>query len=133
MVSSMMPVRRLSLRLNRHSPLLLPLFLAGCAALGEGQGLQAGEGDLLAAADAAAVGPGLGALDGRVDLLELLLLLRHHGQADVTLRGRRPAVGTRRVPHLGLLLPLAERLADPCGNPLTPFSQQREKLCASSL
>ncbi len=109
---------------------LLPLLLAACATLGEGQGLQAGEGDLLAAADAAAVGPGLVALNGHLDLLEHLLLLRYHGQADITLRGCPPAVRTRRVPHLGLLPPLSERATDLGGKSLTPFSQQPQELRA---
>jgi hypothetical protein len=70
------------------------------------------------------------ALNGRVDLGELLLLLGHHGQADITLRGRSPAVRARRVPHLGLLPTLSERATDLGGKSLTPFSQQPQELRA---
>jgi hypothetical protein len=73
------------------------------------------------------------ALDGCVDLGQELLLLRHHGQADVTLWGRPPAVRARRVPHLGLLLPLEDCSTYLRGKSFTPFGQQRQELRAPGL
>jgi hypothetical protein len=73
------------------------------------------------------------ALDGYLDRLKLLLLLRHHSQADVTLWRCSPTVRTRRVPHLGFLLPLVKRLTESCGKSLTPFGQQHQEQCAPVL
>ena len=107
---------------------LLPILLALRASLGERQGPQAREGDLVAAADAPTVGAGLVPPDRRIDLLQELFLLLDYRQVEASLGRRAPPVGTGRVACLGLLLPLGQRPTNPSDQCLPPFYKKCQDL-----
>lgn len=118
---------------RRSFPLLLPLLLTSSAPLGEGQGPQSGQSDLLATRAAAAIRAGLVPPDRRIDLGQELLLLLNHREGETSLWRRAPSVRAWRVPRLELLLPLGQRPANPGDQRLAPLSKKAQELRSSGM
>ena len=124
-------VRKSSAR--RSFPLPLPLLLAPSAPLGEGQGPQSGQSDLLVTRDTAAIRANLVPPDRRIDLSQLLLLLLNHREGETSLGRRAPPVRSWRVSRLELLLPLGQRPANLRQELLPSVRQEGQQLRVSGL